>query len=144
LLSELDGKKLKGARIRLEHSDGPGGSKKKGEDYDAVNFPPIGGQSSMVSDSAFQRQLVYKQQAEQIFYSWAVNPDRFLWTFFFSEHYFRQEGITGFKEREQVLWQVFRKTGQPVLSSDLSEILFPVFQPYSAFLSEIRPWKKPV
>ncbi|CBY09430.1 unnamed protein product [Oikopleura dioica] len=46
-VKELDGKKLKGARIRLEHSDGPGGSKKKGEDYDAVNFPPIGGQSSM-------------------------------------------------------------------------------------------------
>ena len=49
-VEELDGKKLKGARIRLEHSDGPGGSKKKGEDYDAVNFPPIGGQSSMVTD----------------------------------------------------------------------------------------------
>jgi len=47
-VKDLDGKKLKGARIRLEHSDGPGGSKKKGEDYDAVNFPPIGGQSSMV------------------------------------------------------------------------------------------------
>ena len=54
LLSDLDGKKLKGARIRLEHSDGPGGSKKKGEDYDAVNFPPIGGQSSMVSDSGLR------------------------------------------------------------------------------------------
>ena len=101
LLSDLDGKKLKGARIRLEHSDGPGGSKKKGEDYDAVNFPPIGGQSSMVSDSALPRQPVYKQQAEQIFYSCAVNLDRFFWPVFF-EPFFRKESRTGLKDREQV------------------------------------------
>ena len=36
-VKELNGEKLKGCRIRLEISDGPGGRKKKGEDYDAFS-----------------------------------------------------------------------------------------------------------
>ena len=37
-VKDLNGKKLRGCRIRLEMSDGPGGSRKKGGDYDSFSY----------------------------------------------------------------------------------------------------------
>jgi len=37
-VKDLNGKKLRGCRIRLEMSDGPGGARKKGGDYDSFSY----------------------------------------------------------------------------------------------------------
>ena len=91
------------------------------------------------------RQPVYKnkQAAGQVFYSWALNLDRLIWTGFFGP-YFRQEGKIGWKDRKHNLAQVLRKDRvNPVQLENLSQDLFREFSSYSAFLSENYP-KKPV